>query len=384
MSNVLPVAPVPPRDPTNDSRPDFAKPRYTDQVQGLMGEFLDPNNVVIRAARTRAEAIEAMEEVWEDEHDEAVTEWEEYLTQREEDEEKVRQAEKDSRKKRANEVEAELDKKRPKMPAYIKGQMVQSSIPIIASKFAREKLKDRKFCELWYWTREGIAEARRSGTAATSTADADGGLDIGNGVFIKTGGNQPSKKVIPDAALLMSQVSPAMALWIQGMLDEKYDVDHVRGWVDCKHMLENDTRWRHSELGDVTIVRYLAEIRYEWYNWISGTGDAFDLALISDERMHRIQDELMRERLSELQVRKSCNLRLIRTLMRSFPFPLLLHLSPLRLYRAFIGMRPLRAVSACVRCLHTLWDCVCCYFAVDFQSRALVGMRLPSTAAEID
>ena len=124
-------------------------------------------------------------------------------------------------KKKAEEAKTELEKARPKMPAYVRGQMVKSNVAIVASKYACNKLRACKFCEIWYFTPEGIAEARRASTALTSMADTDGGVDISNSIVIKTGSNQPSKKVVADASLDMSQLLPGMVLWIEGMVSEK-------------------------------------------------------------------------------------------------------------------------------------------------------------------
>ena len=316
IPSVTPIPPVAPRDPRNDVKPDFAKARYTEQVQSLMAAAVEPDGTITRPARTHAEAVKVLDDVWEDEHLEAMTEWEDYGLLYEQYKKEVE----DRAKAKAEEADAELDKKRPKMPTFIQGLLVKSTVAVIPSKFARDRLKGHQFCEVWYWTPEGIADARLSGTATTSGADAEGGVDIGNGVVIKSGGNQPSKRAVPDAKLDMAALSAGWALWIRGMLDEKYDADHVKAWVDLKHHLENDAHWRHTPLGDAIVIRYFAEIRYEWYQWINGTGPAFDVAIVNDDRMCRIADELMRERLFATEVRAYCVPRIMRSADRSFYF----------------------------------------------------------------
>ena len=77
MSTSAQVTPVL-RDPSNNTKSNFLKPRYDEQVQALMVAVVDANNIVIWAARSKVKVIKVLDDTWDKEHKEAVEEWEEY------------------------------------------------------------------------------------------------------------------------------------------------------------------------------------------------------------------------------------------------------------------------------------------------------------------
>ena len=297
------VSVAPPRDPSNDACPDFGKPRYQQQVNTMMAAQVAPDGSPARAAISRDDAIAELVKTWTEGHQEDMDEWKAHMEKEREQEEDARAAEKQVTAAKAATLVEEAEKKRIKLPEFVRGQMVSTDVPEMPCRFARDKIRARQFCELWYTSQEGLAEARRIGTTTVSGVDADGGLDLGHGFSIKTT-CLASKKARPDNELTYQEMTLAKAIWIRLMMIEGYELQHTTAWAMLFSALENNTRWRNVPgLGDQVIIEYIAEIRRQWFDAINRVGDMFDVSIINDDRMGRIRDRLMMEKTVQLQVK---------------------------------------------------------------------------------
>ncbi|KAJ6619338.1 hypothetical protein B0H10DRAFT_1946819 [Mycena sp. CBHHK59/15] len=74
----------------------------------------------------------------------------------------------------------EADKKKPKLPAFDEDQSVPDYLPPRPSNYAKHKLEQFEYCELWYFTIEGCKDADSARTTqadnAFSLTQTDGGL----------------------------------------------------------------------------------------------------------------------------------------------------------------------------------------------------------------
>lgn len=153
---VLPIAP--PRliaNPYHDIPPNVES---DDQVTTLIRDAL------MNAGSTREQANQAILEMWTQENNRKRQQWDQQIAddeaekaQRENDKwEANRQAE----IARVQALEAEMEKKRVKIPGVDMNKSISSHVIPNPSQYAIQLLKDKKYVPLYYFTRKGCAEAR--------------------------------------------------------------------------------------------------------------------------------------------------------------------------------------------------------------------------------
>ncbi|KAH9850595.1 hypothetical protein C2E23DRAFT_929504, partial [Lenzites betulinus] len=158
------------------------------------------------------------------------------------------------------------------------------------AEFAISRLRDKKYVELFYFTEEGMHLV-----AGDNTLSHDEALTVANrdATIVLTTALRPPKGVKGDNLLTWDQVSKARTLLLlhaknEGWEEEHLDVLALFFFTIDAHPIRSEPR------GNETAVQYQALYRKEWHNAMT-RGEPFDLAIINDAAMLRIQTQLLSE-----------------------------------------------------------------------------------------
>ncbi|KAK1220895.1 hypothetical protein PQX77_016305 [Marasmius sp. AFHP31] len=202
-----------PSDPSNSNRltdnphlercPDFSGPAWQVTRDSLPGSNDD--------------AIQVLLSAWSADHEKQVELWDAQVASDEAaaaanaESERIRLEElaKDAETTRQKEA-LEAKKKKPKLGSFEQGKLAPDSIPPRPLAFASQKIRNREYVELDYWTAKGLNAAAKSipNTSSNNTftflQGDDGGLTLQ-----PTLSNLSSKSVRPDDQLTFAEMSTA-------------------------------------------------------------------------------------------------------------------------------------------------------------------------------
>ncbi|KAJ7619876.1 hypothetical protein B0H17DRAFT_964849 [Mycena rosella] len=186
---------------------------------------------------------------------------------------------------------AEAEKKKPKLGDFDKTLLIPDFLGPRASNFAKKKLDDKEYVELWYWTREGCldAEAHRGGVEAD---ESFGITQVGSTLSLKPlTAYKASKKVVRDEDLSWAQLTVAKTGFLAAIEAAGWPVEHRAALASFFYAIENhDTRMNHDDYADAILVIYAARSRRFWHDMLA-QGRGFNLALINEKLLGQISQE---------------------------------------------------------------------------------------------
>ncbi|KAH6911772.1 hypothetical protein BKA70DRAFT_1384924, partial [Coprinopsis sp. MPI-PUGE-AT-0042] len=173
--------------------------------------------------------------------------------------------------------------------------MVPTDSDPIPSNYAINKVDQRDWVELWYFTREGCMEARTTSLSDDQESFAvtkDG--SSGHAVFKPMNVSKPSSKAIPDGQLSWAQMSIGKAGLLKQMEKSGWATDYVQSLAMMYFELEVHTM-RHRLYGEQTVILYADEVRREWSLAIKHTSaiEPFNIGRINEERLNKIYREVL-------------------------------------------------------------------------------------------
>ncbi|KAJ7648791.1 hypothetical protein DFH06DRAFT_948891, partial [Mycena polygramma] len=189
----------------------------------------------------------------------------------------------------AERVEAE--KKKPKLGAFDSTLAIPDYLGPRPSNFAKKKVDDREYVELWYFTKEGCldAESLRGGLEAD---ESFGITQIGSTLSLKPlTAFRASKKVVRDEELTWTQLSIAKTGYMSAIGAAGWSTEHRAAISSFFYAIENHpSRMNHDDYADNILIIYQARARRFWHDMLAqGTG--FNLAIINDKLVEKISQE---------------------------------------------------------------------------------------------
>ncbi|KAK1216423.1 hypothetical protein PQX77_020943 [Marasmius sp. AFHP31] len=262
-------------NPLLEKCPDFAGPAWQVARDSLPGSDEDAIQVLLTA--------------WSADHERRVELWD---AQTAEDEvalaasaesERIRLEELARDAEAVKQKEAlEAEKKKPKLGNFEQGKLAPDSITPRPLAFASQKIRNREYVELDYWTLKGLNAATKSNSNTPSNntftflQGDDGGLTLQ-----PTLSNISSKSVRPDNQLTFAEMSTAKTGMLEDIKQSNWPDKHVLALVTFFHHLENHP-YRREEHGEDMLVQYQAKTRKEWFRQLKeNEGQAFDISFIS-------------------------------------------------------------------------------------------------------
>ncbi|KAJ7208918.1 hypothetical protein GGX14DRAFT_365111 [Mycena pura] len=163
---------------------------------------------------------------------------------------------------------AAVEAKKPKLGIFDMTLSIPGYLAPQISNFARKKLEDKEYIELWYWTKEGCF-------------DAD--LIIWNHSAFKA-----SKKVVRDEDLTWAQVSIAKTGFLNALEGAGWPAEHRGAMASFFYGIENHfTRTNHDKYADNILLIYQAQARRFWHNMLA-QGQGFNPAIINTKLLEQI------------------------------------------------------------------------------------------------
>ncbi|KAJ6496855.1 hypothetical protein DFH09DRAFT_945761 [Mycena vulgaris] len=185
----------------------------------------------------------------------------------------------------------EIEKKKPKLGAFDAGLLIPDFLGPRASNFAKKKLEDKAYVELWYWTKEGCldAELLRGGVEAD---ESFGITQIGSTLSLKPlTAYKASKKVVPDEELSWAQLSIARAGFLAAIEAAGWPKEHRAALASFFYAIEtHPSRMNHDDYADTILVIYAARARRFWHDLLA-QDKGFNIAIINDKLLEQISQE---------------------------------------------------------------------------------------------
>lgn len=165
------------------------------------------------------------------------------------------------------------------LPEIVPGAGITGRDVVRAHPFAAERLRQRKYVGLYYFTRAGLAEAAKlpSSDAAGMFLDPDSGT-LRSGI-------KESKNFRPDSELTWEEWTYAKSGFISAMEDSKWPQPYLDMYQQFFVNLESDPIRRSDPvLGDKVLIDYLHHARKEFHAHIEAKLPC-DLSVISPTLM---------------------------------------------------------------------------------------------------
>ncbi|KAG5633894.1 hypothetical protein H0H81_004548, partial [Sphagnurus paluster] len=278
-------------DPLLEQEPDYEGDQFNAQRQVLINAGIPQENVTQAIQQLWIEDRQKRHEVWKRDRAEGRAGGQRGGEGGDEEPEIHQQADED---RAAQAIDRNTIKKSTKQPTFARGAPVPNDETLHPSEYARQKVVDFKWCELWYFDREGCLEAAQPTASTASDTYRLVAGDIDSIQIRPISSTKASRNAVPDASLTWEQINFASKIMVQTMGEEKWPEPGIRQVVDFYVRLKYK-RTKRKHASDTAIIEYQATVRREWFDAL-GTDREFDLALFSAERMQEIQSRLTIEK----------------------------------------------------------------------------------------
>ncbi|KAK7020814.1 hypothetical protein R3P38DRAFT_2534730 [Favolaschia claudopus] len=278
-------------DPNLESCPDFSLDFY----QTLRSQLAQGLGI------TEDEAAQKMADSWKLDHDARVQTWAGQLLDeqraRDEADEQARQEQERLRLEKEEEEEAErkeAEKKKPKLPAFDASALAPSSLLPRPSQFAKKKVANYDFVDLWYFTYAGCVDAAKSNRGVTS--EDTYGITRSDDMLAlaPVSLSKPSDKVVLDENLTWAEMSAAKTPLLKEMEAAKWPKEYIMALAEFFFHIDSHPM-RHEKHGEKTLLLFQARVRREWHDQLK-QGSFFNIAKINEDLLrvirHDVHDKL--------------------------------------------------------------------------------------------
>jgi hypothetical protein len=273
-------------NPNNAVRPDYTSANFEEDRAPFLAIGLTEEQAVDLLSEQWTLKNNREKEVWGQQQQQRA----EAAAEREEREEEERQRQEDED---AQILKDERKKNKAKF-APIPNVPVSSEPITLPSQVAIRKIQQHKFCELWYFTNDGLDAA----DASLSYAIDDDSLSFvpstdGTPTLVPTASARDKSHVTQDENLSMEQFGQASPRMIPFMYDHGWAQPHVQMHINFWSTIENH-KWRNSRNRNQqrALLVYQGQQRRRWHNCITSPR-AFDLSIINDEVLRDTLDDIL-------------------------------------------------------------------------------------------
>lgn len=284
-----------PHDPRSETRPNYDHSRW----DGALGAHISAHG------GTREEAIQHFISLWQEDLDERTAAWDAQVAAddaaaRAQEEARLQQEfEARERQEAADEADRlAAEKKRPQAPEMDDDLLAPEYSEVSPSAYARKKLRDYEFVELYYFHPDKCSEAASSAKDSDKTFSV---VDNGDGQLSFTpSSRKTSKDIKEDKQLTWHEFSLAAPIFMRTLVEVGWKPHLTSGFQKFFYALGIHPI-RNQPHGDLVVILYAAETRAEWHRLHSERRKVFNIGEISEERMRRIDYAVVRN----LLVRKA-------------------------------------------------------------------------------
>jgi hypothetical protein len=187
----------------------------------------------------------------------------------------------------------EAEKKKPKLGAFDPALVIPDFLGPRASNFAKKKLDEKQYVELWYWTKEGYldADSLRAGVEAD---ESFGITQIGSTLTLKPlTAFKASKKAVRDEDLTWARLSIAKTGFLAAIEAAGWPKEHCAAVSSFFRAIENHpSRMNHDDYAETILVIYQARTRRYWHD-ILDQNLGFNIAIINYRLLEQISQEFL-------------------------------------------------------------------------------------------
>lgn len=189
-------------------------------------------------------------------------------------------------------LQEERKKNRTKFLPFADTQ-ISTSTPVLPSPLALRKLRKGEYCELYFFTNKGLADAHACSRSLDDEALAITQDDQGLHSFIPVAAARAKHSVIEDRDLTWAQLDEATHRMLQAMKENGWDQKrlevHLSFW-----MALGAHEWRHDseDTAKRALIVYQATARKRWHDTL-GTPHSFNLKYVNEALLNKIRMELM-------------------------------------------------------------------------------------------
>ena len=263
--------------------PDFGGPAFDILVQSMVG----PD-------RTAEQVVENLKTAWHADNDRKKALWD-AQTRADQERQAEPNAQNAAAANRNQNDDAGLPPSKAQLGAFSATASIGSKRSLKPSAFAINKLKERKYIELYCFSPAGC---RDHANQRLSTADEALGFTYGisssdpnnASLFLKplSALSHPGK-VIPDSELTWEQVRDAKACYLNHVSLAGWDMTHVQALVAFFVNLDSHP-YNVSPDGKQALVWYQAHAREDWHRKL-GTAESYNLALLNEDLLAEFKKE---------------------------------------------------------------------------------------------
>ena len=258
-----------PRDPTEDTEPDFE----SDAWQGA-------RNAIISGGKTAEEATEILRQSWKVQHEKDIEAWNERLQQ-------------PPGSEQGNEGNIQTTPNPPldEAPEWL-NRPTPNALEILPARHVLMRLEKKEFVELWHFTAQGCRDAAAMDLAAPE--DTFGLVNTDKGILFQTiGASSVSSKVVKDENLSWDQLTEGRKRLLECMNSCGWSVFEVKELA--KFYINLDLHpIRSQSYGLQAILRYQERVRRDWVRSLK-IGRPYAIGTINDDLMNECQRQIAME-----------------------------------------------------------------------------------------
>src|SRR5882757_5117812 len=216
---------------------------------------------------------------------------------------KLREREKEETEKAKREEQKERDRKKPKLNPFTPNKPVASYITHRPSRFAMQKLQDREYIELSYFTPEGREEAANHDHTVAEEAFALSKVNDYVGLR-PIAAFKALKSVIPDDKLTWIQMTRAKTNLLNCMEETGWPNEYSNALATFFLSIENHPHLQRAG-GERVMLAYQAQVRRDWHRALKDpTGNhAFDISIINEDLLNAMSTKITEDTHQQLTAR---------------------------------------------------------------------------------
>jgi len=265
-------------DPALKTQPNFESPAYAPCITALENTGLTPE-----------QALAQLVEGWNGECQEWITRWQQQLEEEARNLQEIEDREREEREAAEAEEHLEAEKKKPKINDFNINLSVPDVIVPRPCQSVLQKIKNREFIELWYFSPDGCREARDQNKSTAE--DAFGLTRVDGFVALKSVSSfKASNKALQDHDLSWRQFDMAKTSFLIHIEKSGWLEKHQQALTLFFTLITNH-EYRLRPRGEKTLLRYASMVRRDWHDRLS-LDQGFNIGIFNSALYNSISDDV--------------------------------------------------------------------------------------------
>jgi len=276
-------------------------PNYADDA------FINTRLQLTNENITEAQAIVILRNIWQAENNATKLQWQAQVN---EDRDRREQLERlDNEEQERQEQESRDEEEAARKEDRKKNKHKYTAVPdldvplkptILPSSYALRKLDKGDYVELWYFTNDGLDEAKLK-----SSVDEDAmimaTLAGGDTAWVSAASTRNARAVIDDQNLRFEDFCQACPRIIEAMQEAAWPADRIQMMaLFWRNLQVHDFRSMRDPLAQKALLVYQAEQRKRWHIAVKSARGAYDLSRINEVLLERTRSDIYLEERTKL------------------------------------------------------------------------------------